>query len=151
MDLIADLESTVAQALAEDIGDGDITAALITPATQAHAEVVSRDAAVMCGRPWVTEVFHQVDADIRLVWSADDGATIAPGDRLFTADGPARGILTAERTALNFLQTLSGTATRTRHYVELVKHTKVKLLDTRKTLPGLRRAQKYAVTCGGGH
>lgn len=149
-DFFADLAATVTAALDEDVGDGDITAQLIAATTRATAEVITREAAVLCGKPWVDEVFHQVDANVSLVWHATDGDAIEPQQLLFTATGSARSILTAERCALNFLQLLAGTARRTRHYADLIKHTRARLLDTRKTLPGLRRAQKYAVACGGG-
>ena len=144
-----DIQRTVAWALEEDIRDGDITAALI-PATQiATATVITREPAVICGVDWVTEVFHQVDPDVQLTWHVADGDQVAPNQTLLTLSGKARSLLTGERCALNFLQTLSGTATRARHYADLVADTGVKLLDTRKTIPGLRTAQKYAVTCGG--
>ena len=150
IDYLSDVESTVRAALVEDIGDGDITAQLIDVETTATAEVITREAAVMCGRPWVEEVFRQVDGQVELDWHAEEGESVEPGQLLFTATGKARSILTAERSALNFLQLLAGTATRTAHYAALIKHTRARLLDTRKTLPGLRRAQKYAVKCGGG-
>ena len=149
-DLFADLVDTVARALAEDCGTGDITAELIDIETTANAAVITREKAVICGRPWVTEVFRQLDPSLTLDWQVDDGDLVTPNQLLFTVAGNARQILTGERTALNFLQTLSGTATRTRHYSDLIKHTQTRLLDTRKTLPGLRLAQKYAVACGGG-
>ena len=151
IDYFTDLTGTVAAALKEDIEDGDITAQLIDAGATAHAEVITREDAVLCGRPWVDEVFRQVDAGVRLEWFADDGDAVNEGRLLLAATGDARAILTAERCALNFLQILSGTASRTRHFVRLIEHTGSKLLDTRKTLPGLRRAQKYAVKCGGGH
>ncbi len=146
-----DLEATVRNALAEDIGTGDITAALIPESVRAEATAITREDGVLCGVPWATAVFSQVDPRIALDWRHGDGDSIAAGDTLFTASGPARGLLTAERTALNFLQLLSGTATRCRHYADLIADTGVRLLDTRKTIPGLRLAQKYAVRCGGGH
>ncbi|WP_421865321.1 carboxylating nicotinate-nucleotide diphosphorylase [Motiliproteus sp.] len=147
--LKADLEITVKRALEEDIGSGDITAALIPANQMAKAEVISRDEATICGRDWVNEVFRQVDPTVKLHWHVNDGNRVAPNQPLFTAEGPARSLLTAERCALNFLQTLSGTASRSHDYAEKVRTTEVKLLDTRKTLPGLRNAQKYAVSCGG--
>ena len=150
LELFADLTMTVARALEEDCGSGDITAELIDIETRAKADVITRENAVICGRPWVTEVFRQLDPNLTLDWQVEDGAPVTPGQLLFSVAGNARTILTGERTALNFLQTLSGTATRTRYYSDLIKHTKTRLLDTRKTLPGLRRAQKYAVLCGGG-
>jgi nicotinate-nucleotide pyrophosphorylase (carboxylating) len=146
-----DLSATVENALREDVGDGDISAQLIDAGTPAVAEVITREAAVVCGRPWVDEVFRQVDPAVEVDWLVSEGENVTPDTLLFRASGPARSILTAERPALNFLQTLSGTATRTRHYADLIRHTDARLLDTRKTLPGLRRAQKYAVSCGGGH
>lgn len=145
----SDLISSVANALREDIGDGDITAALIPASTTARGKVITREAMVLCGQAWVEEVFRQVDASIRIDWAKAEGELAAEGDTLFSFSGPARGLLTGERTALNFLQMLSGTATLCRQYAERVSDTSVKLLDTRKTIPGLRNAQKYAVTCGG--
>ncbi|MEH6826148.1 MAG: carboxylating nicotinate-nucleotide diphosphorylase [Motiliproteus sp.] len=147
--LKTDLELTVKRALEEDIGSGDITAALIPASQQARAEVICRDHATICGRDWVTEVFRQVDPGVKLHWQVADGNRVEPNQPLFQAEGPARSLLTAERCALNLLQTLSGTASRSHDYAEQVRSTAVKLLDTRKTLPGLRNAQKYAVSCGG--
>lgn len=146
-----DIQHTVRWALLEDIRSGDITAELIPAATQAKATLITREAGVLCGSAWVNEVFRQLDERIQLTWQAHDGDTLAPDQLLCHIQGPARAILTGERCALNFLQTLSGTATLSRYYAERVKHTQVKLLDTRKTLPGLRTAQKYAVSCGGCH
>lgn len=146
-----DIATRVAQALAEDIGDGDITVGLIPPGQVATARVISRQDGVLCGVAWVNEVMNQVDPGIELVWALADGESIKAGSTLFSATGSARSLLTAERTALNFLQLLSGTATRCRHYSDLVAGTGVRLLDTRKTIPGLRTAQKYAVLCGGCH
>jgi nicotinate-nucleotide pyrophosphorylase (carboxylating) len=146
-----DITRTVRLALEEDIGSGDITAELIPPDRIATATIITREAAVLCGRPWVDEVFRQLDARVTLDWAVDDGDLIAPNQLLVTLHGPARALLSGERTALNFLQTLSGTATTARDYAELVKGTQVKVLDTRKTIPGLRTAQKYAVRCGGCH
>lgn len=151
MKLPGDIAQTVKQALAEDVGSGDLTAALIPADTRYSATVISREAAVLCGSAWFDEAFRQVDASIRVDWQAADGDTVAPKQTLCRLHGPARALLTAERTALNLLQTLSGTATRAKRYADVVKHTPVKLLDTRKTVPGLRNAQKYAVTCGGCH
>lgn len=151
IDFLADLEVTVTRALAEDIGPGDITAELIAADTQASATVVCRDNAVICGRPWVDEVFRQVDDRITIDWHLKEGQRCERHARVFTVKGPARGLLTAERSALNFLQTLSGTATISRDYAELVADTDLRILDTRKTIPGLRLAQKYAVTTGGCH
>ncbi|MBU2711727.1 carboxylating nicotinate-nucleotide diphosphorylase [Zooshikella harenae] len=136
-------------ALAEDIGNGDITANLIPADENATATIISRENAVICGRPWVDATFQKVDSTINLHWQVSEGDHVTPNQQLLTISGTARSLLTAERTALNFLQTLSGTATRCSHYAKSVAHTNVKLLDTRKTLPGLRLAQKYAVTQGG--
>lgn len=145
-----DIAETVQRALAEDIGPGDLTAALVPADTQAVAEVVTRVAAVLCGTAWFDEVFRQVDKRVSVTWSARDSETIRAGQVLCTLRGPARALLTGERSALNFLQLLSGTATLAREYVDAVRGTRVVILDTRKTIPGLRHAQKYAVTCGGG-
>jgi nicotinate-nucleotide pyrophosphorylase (carboxylating) len=138
-------------ALAEDIGSGDITAQLIGAETQAHARIISRDSAVIAGVAWVNEVFKQVDSSVTVTWHVADGDHVSPNQCLYELEGNARALLTGERAALNFLQLLSGTATRCAHYASLVEGTQVKLLDTRKTIPGLRIAQKYAVTCGGCH
>jgi len=144
-----DIQRQVETALAEDIGDGDVTAALIPGGSIATARVISRELAVLSGSDWVSEVFQQLDPRVKIKWQATDGETISPDQTIFTLTGPARSLLTGERTALNFLQLLSGTATRCRSYADSVASTGVKLLDTRKTIPGLRTAQKYAVTCGG--
>lgn len=149
--LLQGLTETVRIALAEDIGSGDITAALIPAGNKATARIVCREQAVICGRPWVGEVFRQVDPAVLLDWRCEDGDAVVPGDVVFSATGPARSLLTAERTALNFLQTLSAVASAARDIAVRVAHTQVKILDTRKTLPGLRLAQKYAVQCGGCH
>ena len=141
----------VANALAEDIRGGDITAQLISEEAQANARIITREPGILCGADWAEQAFMQVDSRVQLEWHARDGDTLSANDTLFTVSGPARALLTAERTALNFLQLLSGTATRCHHYANLVEGTNVKLLDTRKTIPGLRLAQKYAVTCGGCH
>lgn len=138
-------------ALAEDIGSGDITAQLIHADSLAHARIISRDNAVIAGVEWVNEVFRQVDDSVRVTWHVADGDRVKPNQCLYELEGNARALLTGERAALNFLQLLSGTATRCAHYASLVAGTSVKLLDTRKTIPGLRIAQKYAVTCGGCH
>ena len=140
----------VERALAEDLGSGDLTAALIPPAARAQARVITREAAVLCGQPWVDAVFRSLDAHIDVRWAVPEGADVRPNDLLFEARGPARALLSGERTALNFLQTLSGTATATRRYADLVAGTGCQVLDTRKTVPGLRLAQKYAVRVGGG-
>lgn len=137
-------------ALAEDIGDGDITAALVAPDARARARIITREAAVVCGRPWVDEVFRQVDAAVRISWKCDDGERVAAGATLYELEGPAQALLTGERAALNFLQLLSGTATRCATFAALLDGLPTRLLDTRKTIPGLRVAQKYAVRCGGG-
>jgi nicotinate-nucleotide pyrophosphorylase (carboxylating) len=137
--------------LAEDIGAGDLTAALVPAAAKATATVITREAMVLCGREWFAAVFTRLDPEAALDWSLDEGAEARPGERLCTVQGSARPLLTGERTALNLLQTLSGTATLARSYARAVAGTGVKLLDTRKTLPGLRRLQKYAVRCGGCH
>lgn len=149
--LLSGLQQTVATALNEDVGSGDITASLVPAEQSAEARVLCREHAVICGRPWVDEVFRQVDRDIRVQWQRGDGDRVRPEDIVFVATGPARALLTAERTALNFLQMLSGVATAAREYADLVLHTKVKILDTRKTIPGLRLAEKYAVRTGGCH
>ncbi len=146
---LPDPNPTVALALAEDVGAGDLTAALIPEAAQAEATVISRERAVLCGAAWFDAVFHQLDPRIRIEWQAADGDRVEPDERLCTLRGPARTILTGERTALNFLQALSGTATLARRYADAVAGTGATILDTRKTLPGLRLAQKYAVRCGG--
>ena len=145
---------TVATALEEDLGDGDMTAALIPAGRAATARILSREPGVLCGRAWVDEVYaqlHAVSGAVELNWHVDDGEQVAAGTPLVTLTGAARSILTGERSALNFLQTLSATATVSRRYAQLVAHTSVTLLDTRKTLPGLRLAQKYAVLVGGCH
>jgi nicotinate-nucleotide pyrophosphorylase (carboxylating) len=145
-----DLVDQVSRALAEDVGSGDLTAALVPAGRQGRATVITREAAVLCGRPWFDDVFRQIDPAVQVTWDAGEGAAVEPGQRLCRLQGPARSLLTGERTALNFLQTLSGTATATRRYVQLVAGLPCRILDTRKTLPGLRRAQKYAVRCAGG-
>ncbi|WP_236214284.1 carboxylating nicotinate-nucleotide diphosphorylase [Metapseudomonas otitidis] len=150
-DLSAEIEANVRRALTEDIGSGDITAQLIPEERLAHATVITREAAVIAGTAWVDAVFRQLDPRVAVHWLVADGDRVQPNQPLFHLEGPARALLSGERSALNFLQCLSGVATRVAHYVDLVKGTSVKLLDTRKTLPGLRLAQKYAVTCGGGH
>ena len=144
-----DPHAAVALALAEDVGGGDLTAALIPERAQAQATVISREAAVLCGAAWFDAVFRQLDPRIAIEWRAGDGDRIAPNQLLCALRGPARPLLTGERTALNFLQSLSGTATLARRYADLVAGTGATVLDTRKTVPGLRLAQKYAVRCGG--
>ncbi|MCO5785343.1 carboxylating nicotinate-nucleotide diphosphorylase [Pseudomonas sp. G11-1] len=149
--LQSSIQDQVRRALAEDVGDGDITAALIPADRQAQATIISREPAILCGTAWADEVFRQVDPQIKIEWLAADGDRLIPNQPFCRMSGPARGLLTGERCALNFIQTLSATATRSQHFADLVEGTGVKLLDTRKTLPGLRLAQKYAVTCGGCH
>lgn len=149
-ELPADLTEQVARALREDIGPGDVTASLIAADTQAQAQVLCREPALLCGVPWFDETFRQLDSSIRIRWNFDDGASVAADSTLCELAGPARSILTGERTGLNFLQLLSGTATVTQRYVAAVRGTSCRILDTRKTIPGLRSAQKYAVRCGGG-
>ncbi len=144
------LHDTVARALAEDIGSGDLTALLIAPTAKIDATVITREAMTLAGRPWFDEVLRQVDAYIAVHWQHNDSDALAAGATLCTLHGPARSILTAERTALNFLQLLSATATTTANYVAAVAGTACRILDTRKTIPGLRLAQKYAVRSGGG-
>ena len=144
-----DIDELVNFCLREDIGTGDITAELIPEAKTLSAKIISRDTGVFCGRPWADEVFRQVDATLKVEWIVTEGGELSPGQQIAQIDGSARSILTAERTALNLLQTLSAAATISRQYASLVEHTRVKLLDTRKTLPSLRRAQKYAVRLGG--
>ena len=144
-----DISDCVRRALAEDIGSGDLTAALIDAQARAGAQVLAREAAVLCGCAWFEEVFRQLDQNIHVEWQAQDGDEIRANQVLCRLAGRARGLLSGERTALNFLQTLSGTATAARRYAEAVQGTHAVILDTRKTLPGLRRAQKYAVRVGG--
>jgi nicotinate-nucleotide pyrophosphorylase (carboxylating) len=148
--LPADIPETVALALREDIGSGDLTASLIAPEANIKAKVISREPAILCGTAWFDEVFRQLDQSVNITWSVQDGEPIANGQTVCKLAGHARAILTGERTALNFLQLLSGTATVTHEYAELLKDYKTEILDTRKTIPGLRTAQKYAVLCGGG-
>lgn len=148
------IPSTVAEdvrrALAEDVGSGDLSAAAIPPDRRARAHVLAREAAVACGRPWFDAAFTSIDPAVAIEWEVAEGEPVGPGRTLCRLDGPARALCTAERTALNFLQLLSGVATATRACVDAVAGTGVAILDTRKTLPGLRAAQKYAVACGGG-
>jgi nicotinate-nucleotide pyrophosphorylase (carboxylating) len=146
------IATQVAAALVEDIGPGDVTAALVPGTALVDATIVAREAAVVCGTAWVDEVFRQVsNGRLETAWALTDGSDCTAGAELCRISGPARALLTAERTALNFLQTLSGTATAARRYADLLADSGCRLLDTRKTLPGLRAAQKYAVRCGGGH
>jgi nicotinate-nucleotide pyrophosphorylase (carboxylating) len=144
-----EIERNVRQALAEDIGSGDITAQLIPADLRATARVITREDAVVCGSAWVNEVFRQLDPDTRVTWLVNEGEQVSADRTLFQLEGPARVLLSGERCALNFLQTLSAVATRCRQFADLVSDTPVRLLDTRKTIPGLRLAQKYAVSCGG--
>lgn len=146
----AEIADSVRRALAEDVGTGDLTAALLPTGVGAQAGVITREDAVIAGCAWFDEVYRQVDTAVRVTWLADDGDAVPAGRTLCRLQGSARALLTGERSALNFLQTLSGTATRTRPYAEAIRGTRAVLLDTRKTIPGLRRAQKYAVLCGGG-
>jgi nicotinate-nucleotide pyrophosphorylase (carboxylating) len=140
----------VRAALAEDIGSGDVSAALIAHDRRAQARVITRQDGIFCGKPWVRETARQVSGDVRIDFGVSDGDPITADQALFSLEGPAPSLLTAERTLLNFVQLLSGTATATRRYVELIAGTGARILDTRKTIPGLRAAQKYAVRCGGG-
>jgi nicotinate-nucleotide pyrophosphorylase (carboxylating) len=144
-----DVGGQVKAALAEDVGAGDVTAALVPQDQEVRGRVVTREEAVVCGMAWVNETFRCLDPAIQIIWHVQDCDAVKARTLLFEIEGPARGILTGERTALNFLQTLSGTATAARRYVETMAGTHCTLLDTRKTLPGLRTAQKYAVRCGG--
>lgn len=144
-----DIKTVVSQALQEDVGDGDLTAQLLPENAVADGQVITRDAAVFCGKAWFTEVFAQLCEDIQIDWQVEDGDAIQPNQVLCRFHGPARALVTGERTALNFLQTLSGTATTANRFAKRIKGTRATVRDTRKTLPGLRTAQKYAVACGG--
>lgn len=148
--VIEEIREQVSLALREDIGSGDVTAELIDADAWADASVICREAAVLCGQMWFDEVFAQVDERVTVTWRVEEAGRMTPNAVVCELFGPARALLTGERTALNFLQTLSGTATQTRTYVDAIDGTKTTLLDTRKTLPGWRHAQKYAVVCGGG-
>jgi nicotinate-nucleotide pyrophosphorylase (carboxylating) len=150
MNLTIEIERNVTVALEEDMGGGDLTAMLIAADTRAHAQVVSRVDAVLCGAPWFDACFRRLDPAIAIAWQAHDGDRVAAGSTLCRMEGQARALLTGERTSLNFLQLLSAVATTTRSYVEAVRGTRASIVDTRKTLPGLRLAQKYAVRMGGG-
>ena len=143
------IAKVVTQALAEDIASGDITAELIGADVQARSRIVTREDGILCGTAFALEAFQKIDPSCHVEWAAQDGDAIAADSLVCTLSGPARALLTGERTALNFLQLLSGTASTAGQYAARVAHTGVKLLDTRKTVPGLRLAQKYAVTCGG--
>ena len=147
----ADLAQQVEAALREDLGSGDVTASLVPAAQRVRGSVVTREQAVLCGRAWADETFRQLNSKVQLTWHAADGDRVAPQQVIFSIAGPARPVLTGERTALNFLQLLSATATAARRFVDAVAGTGCQILDTRKTLPGLRTAQKYAVRCGGAH
>jgi len=147
----ADLPQQVARALAEDVGSGDLTAALIPADRIGRATVITRERAIVCGLPYVEASFHGVEPQVRLEWRVAEGDSVAANQPLVDLEGPARALLTGERTALNFLQLLSGTATAAHTYAALLEGTNCRLLDTRKTIPGLRSAQKYAVRVGGGH
>jgi nicotinate-nucleotide pyrophosphorylase (carboxylating) len=149
--LAQSIRENVTAALREDIGSGDITAQLIPINQQAKATIITREDCIFCGKDWMTAVFAQIDDKVEIEWHIDDGEFAAANSTLFSLSGNARSLLTGERAALNFVQTLSGTATISHYYASLIAHTQVKLLDTRKTLPGLRDAQKYAVACGGCH
>jgi nicotinate-nucleotide pyrophosphorylase (carboxylating) len=150
-DGVAELaRADAARALAEDVGSGDLTAGLVDPARRARARVLAREAAVICGVPWVEAALRQVDPDVQIHWLVVEGRPALADQVVLEVEGSARGLLTAERTALNFLQLLTGVATKTATYVEAVRGTRAQIVDTRKTLPGLRLAQKYAVRIGGG-
>lgn len=151
-----EIAQSVKIALCEDLNgltatEGDITANLIPQDKQAKANVITRENAVFCGQAWTQEVFRQLGDDVKITWSVKDGDIVEANSTLFTLEGPAHTLLTGERTALNFIQTLSGIATKVKLYMDLIADTNCKLLDTRKTLPGLRNASKYAVLCGGGY
>lgn len=145
----SDLQQQVARALSEDVGPGDVTAELVPPGQRVTGRVITREAAVFCGRPWADETFHQLDPNIRIGWQVNDGDPVKPDQTLFEVAGLARPILTGERTALNFVQLLSATATAAKRFADAVAGTQCAIIDTRKTIPGLRTAQKYAVRCGG--
>ena len=146
-----DLPQAVDRALAEDVWTGDLTAELIPQERQGRATVITRESAILCGAPYVDATFARIDPKVRVRWRAAEGAPVSPDQTLFSLEGPARALLTGERTAINFLQLLSGTATATHRYAAQLEGTSCRLLDTRKTIPGLRTAQKYAVRVGGGH
>lgn len=148
--LRATISTAVRAALSEDIGNGDLTAALVPETQRAVATVITREAAVICGQPWVDAVFAELGGEVAIDWHCSDGDAVTPGHKLCELRGPARTMLTGERTALNFLQLLSAVATATRRYVDAVAGTRATILDTRKTIPGLRLAQKHAVRVGGG-
>jgi nicotinate-nucleotide pyrophosphorylase (carboxylating) len=145
------IAANVRAALAEDVGTGDLSAQLVPAAQMAQARVITRERAIVCGQAWVNEVFRQLDPEVVVKWHCADGEAVEVNQALFELAGRARSLLTGERSALNFLQLLSGTATRCRHFADLIEGLPARLLDTRKTIPGLRMAQKYAVSCGGCH
>lgn len=144
-----DIANTVKHALAEDIGPGDLTAMLVPEDAESEATIISRDQAIFCGAAWLDEVYKQVDPSVKVEWLVSDGQQVNPNQALCTISGNSRAMVTGERTALNFLQTLSGTASLAQKFAKRIKGTKAAVRDTRKTLPGLRQAQKYAVSCGG--
>ena len=150
MDLASVIQEDVTRALDEDIGTGDVTAMLVAESDSAHARVVTREPAVLSGTAWFEACYHQIDREVKIRWKVRDGDRLASGQLICEIEGRARSLLTAERCSLNFLQTLSAVATKTRAFVDAVAGTKVAILDTRKTLPGMRHALKYAVRCGGG-
>jgi nicotinate-nucleotide pyrophosphorylase (carboxylating) len=151
MHLLKSIDEVAHQALHEDLGDGDLTANLLPEDMQSKAKLITREDAVLCGTCWFDSVFKQLDENIEIQWHAKDGDDIFENQELCTIEGSARVLLTGERTAMNFIQTLSGTATTAREYAKVLEGTTTKLLDTRKTIPGLREAQKYAVRSGGGY
>ncbi len=148
-ELPTDISVTVRRALQEDIGGGDVTASLVPEGLHATATVIAREPAILCGAAWFDQVFRELDPRVKIDWQAADGTRVGPNQPVCALAAQARALLTGERTALNFLQTLSGTATRARSYADAVSGTRARVLDTRKTIPGLRSAQKYAVRCGG--
>jgi nicotinate-nucleotide pyrophosphorylase (carboxylating) len=150
MDLASEIERNVRDALAEDLGSGDLTAPLVPSGRRVRAAVVCRRKTILCGQPWFEACMRRLDASVEIAWAAPEGAEVDAGARVCRIEGPARALLAAERVALNFLQTLSGVATVTRRYVQAIAGTRARIVDTRKTLPGLRVAQKYAVRVGGG-
>jgi nicotinate-nucleotide pyrophosphorylase (carboxylating) len=150
MDLASEIERNARAALAEDVGAGDLTAPLIPSAKRVRAVVLCRHEAVICGEPWFEACLRQLDTSVQIAWAVSEGTEVAARTQVCSAQGDARGLLAAERVALNFLQTLSGVATATRRYVKAIAGTRARIVDTRKTLPGLRLAQKYAVRIGGG-
>jgi nicotinate-nucleotide pyrophosphorylase (carboxylating) len=147
---LSQVVSDVSRSLTEDVGSGDVTAKLLPSELIVEAEIIAREPMLICGQPWVNQTFSQVDEKTQIYWHVSEGVWLNAAHTLCSIKGTARSILTAERTALNFLQTLSATATQTYRYVQQLQGTNTRLLDTRKTLPGLRLAQKYAVRCGGG-